>query len=154
VAAIGGRQPGVTMDEATANAAIRCRSGRMPPRRWDSSSGATQRQGRDRSPSKGDEDVRQVVCGEQSPSDPLISPYWRLDGLPPQLVHAGEDEFLPRGCDPHSGVGERRLESTRGWIYTHACGTSATLLTVPGVRALLDEFAQFLRAGTTRTARA
>jgi len=79
--------------------------------------------------------------------DPLISPVfgdWR--GLPPLLVHAGEDEFLRQDAVRIDELAREAGVDVRLEIYPRMWHVWQLYLTVPEAIQSLDDIAQFLKA--------
>jgi monoterpene epsilon-lactone hydrolase len=85
--------------------------------------------------------------GSQDPNNPLISPLLaELTGLPPILVHVGEEEVLRcdaiRFVDKAQAVGvDARLE-----IFPHMWHVWQIFLDLPQAKQSLDEIAAFLKS--------
>ncbi len=90
--------------------------------------------------------------GSNDPSDPLISPvFGDWHGLPPLLVHAGEDEILREDAIRIVGSAKAAGVDARLEIYPRMWHVWQLFSQLPESARSLDDVAQFLRAGTTRT---
>ena len=93
-------------------------------------------------------DARQLYIGEQNPSDPLASPlYGDLAGLPPTLLHVGEDEILLDDARRYAerlgaagSVGE--LHVWKGMVHVFP----ANLALLRAAREAVDNIGTFLRS--------
>ncbi len=91
---------------------------------------------------------RAAYVSDQDCADPLLSPvYADLHGLPPLLIHTGEDEVLCGDCvrlaqaAEQAGVTVRLEVYPRMWHVWHLY-----YATLPQASQALDEIAQFLKA--------
>jgi acetyl esterase/lipase len=85
--------------------------------------------------------------GSHDARDPLISPVfgdWR--GLPPLLVHAGEDEILRQDAVRISSLAKAAGVDVRLEIYPRMWHVWQINLALPQATQSLDDIAQFLRA--------
>jgi acetyl esterase/lipase len=83
--------------------------------------------------------------GNHDPHDPLISPvYGDLRGLPPLLIHAGEDEMLRDDAERISERAKAAGVDVRLEIYPRMWHVWQLYLALPQATHSLDEIAQFL----------
>lgn len=85
--------------------------------------------------------------GDADPRNPLISPVygdWR--GLPPLLIHAGEDEILGEDAARIVQLAEAAGVTARLEIYPRMWHVWQLNLELPQAKQSLDDIAQFLRA--------
>lgn len=88
-----------------------------------------------------------AYLGRHDATDPLISPVygdWR--GLPPLLVHAGEDEFLARDAVRVEELARAAGVDVRLKIYPRMWHVWQLYLGLSEARGSLDEIARFLNA--------
>jgi epsilon-lactone hydrolase len=79
--------------------------------------------------------------------DPLISPvFGNLHGLPPLLVHAGEDEILREDAVRIASLARSADVDVRLEIYPRMWHVWQLYLTLPQAAQSLDDIAQFLNA--------
>ena len=89
---------------------------------------------------------RSYVAGHD-PRDPLISPvFGRWDGLPPLLIHAGEDEILREDAVRVEELARAAGVEARLEIYPRMWHVWQINLGMPEAVQSLDDIAQFLRA--------
>jgi epsilon-lactone hydrolase len=85
--------------------------------------------------------------GHNKPHDPLISPVsGNLRGLPPLLVHAGEDEMLRDDAVRIASLAKSVEVDVRLEIYPRMWHVWQINLTLPQAIQSLDDIAQFLKA--------
>jgi monoterpene epsilon-lactone hydrolase len=85
--------------------------------------------------------------GRNDPRDPLISPvYGNLRGLPPLLVHVGEDEILREDAIRITGLAESAEVDVRLEIYKRMWHVWQLFLALPQAAQSLDDVAQFLKS--------
>lgn len=90
----------------------------------------------------------EAYVGADDPRNPLISPVygdWR--GLPPILIHAGEDEFLCQDALRIEALARAAGVEVRLEIYPRMWHVWQINLSMPQAAQSLDEIAQFLLAG-------
>ena len=81
------------------------------------------------------------------PQDPLISPvFGDWHGLPPLLVHAGEDEFLHYDALRIHELAKAAGVDVRLEIYPHMWHVWQIFLALPQATQSLDDIAQFLKS--------
>jgi epsilon-lactone hydrolase len=81
------------------------------------------------------------------PRDPLISPvFGDWHGLPPLLVHAGEDEFLHYDALRIQELAKAAGVDVRLEIYPHMWHVWQIFLALPQATQSLDDIAQFLKS--------
>jgi acetyl esterase/lipase len=88
-----------------------------------------------------------AYVADNDPRDPLISPVfgsWR--GLPPLLVHAGEDEFLRRDAVRIEELARAAGVQVQVEIYPRMWHVWQVFLEMPQAKQSLDAIAHFLRA--------
>jgi monoterpene epsilon-lactone hydrolase len=88
-----------------------------------------------------------AYVGKHNPRDPLISPVfgqWR--GLPPLLVHAGEDEILREDALRVAALAKAAGVDVRLEIYPRMWHVWQLYLAVPQAVQSLGDIAQFLRS--------
>lgn len=88
-----------------------------------------------------------AYVGKNDPCEPLISPIlgeWH--GLPPLLVHAGEDEFLCRDAVRIEQLARAAGIDVRLEIYPRMWHVWQVFLTLPQAKQSLEDIAQFLKA--------
>jgi len=79
--------------------------------------------------------------------DPLISPvFGNLRGLPPLLVHAGEDEILREDAVRIASLAKSEDVDVRLEIYPRMWHVWQINLTLPQAIQSLDDITQFLKA--------
>lgn len=90
---------------------------------------------------------RQSYVGNKDAHDPLISPvFGDLRGLPPLLVHAGEDEILRDDAVRIAGLAESAGVDLRLEIYPRMWHVWQLHLALPQAIQSLDDIAHFLKA--------
>ncbi len=88
----------------------------------------------------------QSYVGNQDARNPLISPvFGHLRGLPPLLVHAGEDEILREDAVRISRLAEAHGVDVRLEVYPRMWHVWQLNLGLPQAIQSLDDIAQFLR---------
>ena len=96
---------------------------------------------------KASEFYHQAYVGSNNTQNPLISPvYGDLRGLPPLLVHAGEDEILRDDAVRITDLARSAGVDVRLNIYPRMWHVWQLNLTLPQAVDSLDEIAQFLGA--------
>jgi acetyl esterase/lipase len=89
----------------------------------------------------------QSYVGNNDPHDPLISPvFGNLRGLPPLLVHVGEDEILRDDAVRIASLAKSVEVDVRLEIYPRMWHVWQLNLTMPQAIQALDDIAQFLKA--------
>ncbi len=89
----------------------------------------------------------QSYVAKNDPHDPLISPVfgdWR--GLPPLLIHVGEDELLRQGAEHMAELAQAAGVDVRLEIFPRMWHVWQLYLTLPQAIDSLDEIAVFLKA--------
>jgi acetyl esterase/lipase len=87
----------------------------------------------------------QSYVGDNDAHDPLISPvYGDLRGLPPLLLHVGEDEILRDGAVRFAELAEAADVDVRLEIYPRMWHVWQLNLALPQATQSLDDIAQFL----------
>jgi acetyl esterase/lipase len=90
---------------------------------------------------------RQSYVGHHDPHDPLISPvFGDLRGLPPLLVHAGEDEILRADAVQITDLARSAEVDVRLEIYARMWHVWQLNLRLPQAIQSLDDIAHFLKA--------
>jgi monoterpene epsilon-lactone hydrolase len=85
--------------------------------------------------------------GQNDAHDPLISPvFGNLRGLPPLLIHAGEDEILRHDAIRIASLAKSVDVDVRLEIYPRMWHVWQINLTLPQAIQSLDDIAQFLKA--------
>jgi acetyl esterase/lipase len=85
--------------------------------------------------------------GSNDPHNPMISPvYGDLQGLPPLLIHAGEDEILREDAIRISDVALSAGVNVQLEIYPHMWHVWQLFLTLPQATQSLDQIAQFFNS--------
>ena len=85
--------------------------------------------------------------GDNDPHDPLVSPvFGNLRGLPPLLVHAGEDEILRDDAVRIEELAKAAEVDVRLEIYPRMWHVWQLYLALPQAIQSLDDIAQFLRS--------
>jgi monoterpene epsilon-lactone hydrolase len=98
-------------------------------------------------PSRVGEFYKNSYVGHHDPHDPLLSPvYGDLHGLPPLLVHAGEEEHLREDALRLTGLAKSAGVDVRLEIYPRMWHVWQIYLDLPQAVQSLDDIAQFLRA--------
>lgn len=89
---------------------------------------------------------RASYIANHDPTDPLLSPvYADLSGLPPLLIHAGEDEILCGDCVRMAEVAQKAGVETRVEVYPRMWHVwHMNFAEVPEGAAALEDIAQFL----------
>jgi acetyl esterase/lipase len=89
---------------------------------------------------------RASYVANNDPSDPLLSPvYADLHGLPPLLIHAGEDEILCGDCVRMAEVARQAGVETRVEVYPRMWHVwHMNFAELPEGAAALEDIAQFL----------
>lgn len=88
----------------------------------------------------------QSYLGNNDPHNPLISPvFGDLHGLPPLLVHAGEDEVLRDDAVRLTNLAESVGVDVRLEIYSRMWHVWQLYLTLPEARQSLEDIAQFFK---------
>jgi epsilon-lactone hydrolase len=96
---------------------------------------------------KSSESYRLAYLGSNDPLNPLISPaFGDLHGLPPMLIHAGEDEFLSHDAVNLEKAAREAGVDVRLEIYPRMWHVWQINLTVPQSQQSLADIAQFLKA--------
>jgi len=94
----------------------------------------------------------QSYVGHHDAHDPLISPvFGNLRGLPPLLVHAGEDEILREDAVRIASLAESAGVDVRLEIYPRMWHVWQLNLTLPQALQSLDDIAHFFKAHLTFT---
>jgi monoterpene epsilon-lactone hydrolase len=89
----------------------------------------------------------QSYVGHSDASDPLISPvFGNLRGLPPLLVHVGEDEILLDDAKRITNVAKSADVDVRLEIYSRMWHVWQLYLSLPQAVQSLDDIAQFLQS--------
>jgi monoterpene epsilon-lactone hydrolase len=89
----------------------------------------------------------QSYVGNNDAHNPLISPvFGNLRGLPPLLVHAGEDEILRDDAERIAGLAESVGVDVRLEIYPRMWHVWQLNLALPQAIQSLDDIAHFLKA--------
>lgn len=89
----------------------------------------------------------EAYVGDHDPRDPLISPvFGRWDGLPPLLIHAGEDEILRDDAVRVEELARAAGVDVRLDIYPHMFHVWQLYPALPQARRSRDDIAGFLRA--------
>jgi acetyl esterase/lipase len=89
----------------------------------------------------------QSYVGHNDAHDPLISPvFGNLRGLPPLLVHVGEDEILRDDAVRIASLAKSVDVDVRLEIYPRMWHVWQLYLTLPQAIQSLDDIAQFLKA--------
>ncbi len=94
----------------------------------------------------------QSYVAKNDPHDPLISPVfgdWR--GLPPLLIHVGEDELLRQGAVRMAGLAQAAGVDVRLEIYPRMWHVWQLFLSLPQAIQSLDDITQFLTVHLERT---
>ena len=90
---------------------------------------------------------RQSYVAQNDPYDPLISPvFGNLHGLPPLLIHAGEDEILREDAVRITALAKSAGVDVRLEIYPRMWHVWQLNLTLPQAAQSLDDIAQFLKS--------
>lgn len=91
---------------------------------------------------------RASYIANHDPAEPLLSPiYADLQGLPPLLIHAGEDEILCGDCVRMAEVAQQAGVETRVEVYPRMWHVwQLNFAEVPEGAAALEDIAQFLAA--------
>jgi len=98
-------------------------------------------------PSKSVKFYSQSYVGHNDAHDPLISPvFGNLRGLPPLLVHAGEDEILRDDAVCIASLAKSADVDVRLEIYPRMWHVWQLYLNLPQAVQSLDDIAQFLRS--------
>jgi len=88
----------------------------------------------------------QSYLGNNDPHNPLISPvFGNLQGLPPLLLHAGEDEFLRYDAKKIAGLAQSAGVDVRLEIYPRMWHVWQINLSLPQATQSLDDIAQFFK---------
>lgn len=88
---------------------------------------------------------RRAYIGKSSAKEPLISPVWgSLEGLPPMLIHAGEDEVLRDDAVRLAEQAERAGVDVQLAIYPRMWHVWQLYLSIPEATQSLDTIATFL----------
>jgi acetyl esterase/lipase len=89
----------------------------------------------------------QSYLGENDPRNPLISPvFGDLRGLPPLMVHAGEDEILREDAESITSLAESGGVDVHLKIYSRMWHVWQLNLSLPQAAQSLGEIADFLKA--------
>ena len=97
-------------------------------------------------PAKALKFYNQAYLGHQDPHDPMISPvYGNLRGLPPLLVHAGEDEILREDAVRIVSLAKSAGVEARLEIYPRMWHVWQLNLSLPQAIKSLDDIAQFFK---------
>ena len=98
-------------------------------------------------PPKARDFYTQSYLGNNDPRNPLISPvYGDLHGLPPLLVHAGEDEILREDAIRITDLAKSAGVDVRLEIYPRMWHVWQINLALSQATQSLDEIAHFLQA--------
>jgi monoterpene epsilon-lactone hydrolase len=98
-------------------------------------------------PSRVGEFYKNSYVARHDPRDPLISPiYGDLHGLPPLLVHAGEDEQLRQDAQRITNLAKSAGVEARLEIYPRMWHVWQIYLDLPQAIQALDDIAGFFRA--------
>jgi monoterpene epsilon-lactone hydrolase len=89
----------------------------------------------------------EAYVGKHNAHDPLISPvFGNWTGLPPLLVHVGEDEILREDAVRAAALAKAAGVNVRLEVYPRMWHVWQLFLSLPQARQSLDDIAQFLRS--------
>ena len=102
-------------------------------------------------PPKAVQRYKQAYAGNKDPHNPLISPvYGSFQGLPPLLVHVGEDEILRADAERITDLAQAANVEVRLKIYPGMWHVWQLFLSLPQAVQSLNEIAAFLKLHLSR----